>query len=62
MLQRVRATATDPTGAQPFEVQVIEFPSPAALDAYLADDRRAALADRRDRAIARTELLPADVV
>ena len=62
VLQRVRAAGADPSGAQPFEVHVIEFPSPTALDAYLADDRRAALADHRDRAIARTELLPVDVV
>jgi hypothetical protein len=59
LLQRVRSDGTDD---QPLEVQILRFPSQAALDAYLADDRRTALADRRDRAIARTEIIPVDLV
>ena len=59
LVQRVRAV--DPTTA-PLEVQLIEFPSDAALEAYLADPRRAALADQRERAVDRTEMLRVDVV
>jgi uncharacterized protein (DUF1330 family) len=59
IVQRVRAV--DPAAA-PLEVQVIEFPSEAALEAYLADPRRAALADRRERAVARTEVVRVAVV
>jgi uncharacterized protein (DUF1330 family) len=42
----------------PTEVQLLEFPSAAALDAYMNDPRRIALAADRDAAIARTEVLP----
>ncbi|GAB3801922.1 hypothetical protein GCM10028798_18360 [Humibacter antri] len=40
----------------PFETQIIELPSDAALNAYLRDPRRAEASDVRDRAIARTEI------
>ena len=59
LLQRVRSDGTDD---QPLEVQILRFPSQEALDRYLADDRRVALADHRDRAIARTQIIPVDVV
>jgi Domain of unknown function (DUF1330) len=39
------------------EVQLLRIPSRAQLDAYLADERRAALAPVRDRSIARTDLI-----
>jgi len=55
VVERVR-TKGEPVD-EPFEVHVLEFESTAAFDAYLADPRRAALADRRDRAVARTEVL-----
>ena len=44
--------------ARPIETQVYRIPDQAALDAYMADPRRAALADERERVIARTELFP----
>ena len=47
---------------QPAEIQVIEFPSAAALDAYLGDPRRTALAADRDRAVARTEVIDVELV
>jgi hypothetical protein len=50
-----RLRLTDDGG--PTELQVIEFGSSAGFDSYLADPRRAARADERDRVIARTELL-----
>ena len=56
--QRVRAI--EPGG--PYEVHLIEFPSQAALDAFMADPRRAALADRRDQAIAATTVVRVDQV
>ena len=54
VVSRVRALEA---GDGPYEVHVIEFPSEVALDAYMADPRRSALADRRDRAIAATTVL-----
>ena len=59
LVQRVRAV--DPATV-PLEVQVLEFPSEGALEAYLADPRREALADRRERAVAGTEELRVDEV
>jgi hypothetical protein len=40
----------------PFETQIIEFSSDAGVESYLADPRRTAASDARDRAIARTEI------
>jgi hypothetical protein len=57
VLQRARAIGAGRAEHEPFEVHVIELPSAAALDAYLNDDRRVALDEARDHAIARTELL-----
>jgi uncharacterized protein (DUF1330 family) len=54
VLQRVRTERSDTEQAD--EVHILEFPAAAAFDAYLADDRRAALTDARQRAIARTEV------
>ena len=54
VLQRAR---TSGEGGHPLEVQFFRFPSEAALQAYLADDRRVALAAERDRVVARTELM-----
>lgn len=59
VLQRARSDGTD--GA-PLEVQTLEFPSQEALDGYLADERRVALAGDRDAAVARTDLFPVDLV
>ena len=57
VLSRVRAVE-----GQPDEVQILEFPSEDALTAFLDDPARAELADLRDRAIARTEVLRVDLV
>lgn len=54
VLHRVR---TDGANEQPLEIQLLEFESQAAIDAYLADARRLALAELRDRAVARTEVM-----
>jgi uncharacterized protein (DUF1330 family) len=55
VLQRVQTV--DP-GDQPSEVQILQFGSAAALEEYMQDHRRAALAGQRDAAIARTDVLP----
>ncbi|MFD1813263.1 hypothetical protein [Rhodococcus gannanensis] len=54
VLQRGR---TDGSGDQPLEIQVFTFESQSALDGYMNDERRLALADERDRVVARTELM-----
>ncbi len=59
LLQRVRAEV--PTDG-PYEVQVLQFPSQAALDAYLDDPARQALTAARHAAIARTEIQRVTVV
>ncbi|GAA4473660.1 hypothetical protein GCM10023094_07750 [Rhodococcus olei] len=54
VLQRAR---TDGSDEQPLEIQLITFPSQAALDGYLTDERRVALAAERDRVVSRTETM-----
>ncbi|MEO6604968.1 MAG: hypothetical protein ABIN55_05090 [Aeromicrobium sp.] len=53
LIQRVRRI--DDTDG-PLEVQIIELPDADALAAFMADPRRVASADVRDRVIARTEV------
>jgi uncharacterized protein (DUF1330 family) len=59
LLQRAR---TDGSGGSPLEIQFLEFPSEGALNDYLQDERRTALAGQRDRAICRTEVMRVDLV
>ena len=59
VVQRARGGGT---GGQPLEIQLLEFPSAAALDAYMADDRRTSLAAERDRVIARTEVIQVQLI
>ncbi|MFC9980814.1 hypothetical protein [Gordonia sp. NPDC127522] len=51
----------DGHGRAPHEVQLLTFPDSSAMDAFLADPRRAALSDERDRVIARTEVFGVEV-
>lgn len=55
VLSRVRS---DGTAGHPLEVQLYRFPAQAAIDAYIADPRRLALAEERERVVARTEVFP----
>ena len=55
VLERVRG---DGSSGHPLEVQVFRVDDQAALDGYLADPRRLALAGDRDRVVARTDLFP----
>ncbi len=57
--ERVRSDGAD--GA-PLEVHLLEFPSEDALDAYMQDPQRLAMAEARDRAIERTEVYRVDLV
>jgi len=59
VLQRARSDGAE---GRPLEIQLFEFPSAEAFDAYMADSRRTALASERDRAIARTELINVQLV
>jgi uncharacterized protein (DUF1330 family) len=59
VVQRGRGGGAD---GQPAEIQFLDFPSQAALDAYMADPRRTALAADRDRAVARTEIIDVELV
>lgn len=59
VLQRARGSGAD---GQPLEIQLLEFPSAAALDAYMTDDRRTSLAAERDRVIARTDVIQVQLV
>jgi uncharacterized protein (DUF1330 family) len=54
----IRVTnANSPSNAQPFEVHVLSFPSLEAFQAYRSDSELAALAEERNAAISRTEVL-----
>jgi uncharacterized protein (DUF1330 family) len=59
VLQRAR---TDGANGSPLEIQILEFPSQEALEGYIEDDRRTALAGERDSAIARTDVLEVDLI
>jgi uncharacterized protein (DUF1330 family) len=61
VLQRARR-AGDDAGDAPLEVQILEFASRDALSSYMTDERRLALAADRDRAIARTQVIEADLL
>ena len=59
VILRARSNGAD---GHPLETHILEFPSPQALDAYVADGRRQGLAAERDRVIARTEIIEVDLV
>ncbi|MFF2371737.1 hypothetical protein [Agromyces sp. NPDC058110] len=58
VLQRLHGAGAD---GSPHEVQTYRFPDRVALDGYLNDPERLALAGERDRVIARTELFPVEL-
>jgi uncharacterized protein (DUF1330 family) len=58
VLQRARSAGD---GGQPLEVQILEFPSRAALGDFMADGRRQAMAAERDRVVARTEVIDVEL-
>ncbi len=54
----VQRVVSDGSDGRPHEVQVFRFPTQDALDSYLEDPRRSALADEREKVIARTDSFP----
>lgn len=58
VLQRA---ASDGRRGRPHEVQLYRFAGQQELDGYLADPRRTALTEERDRVVSRTELFPVKV-
>lgn len=59
VLQRARSDGAD---GRPLEIQLFEWASQSAMDGFMADPRRTALAGDRDRAIARTEIVPVQFI
>jgi uncharacterized protein (DUF1330 family) len=59
VLERARTAGT---GDEPLEIQLLEFPSEHAFDQYMGDEHRTALADERELAVARTDILRVDLV
>lgn len=57
----VQRAVSDGAENRPHEVQLYRFESQAGLDCYIADPRRTALAEERDRVVARTEVFPVDL-
>jgi hypothetical protein len=55
VIQRAQVTGGD--GTAPREVQILRLGSQSALEAYMSDPRRVALAGQRDAAIERTDVL-----
>jgi uncharacterized protein (DUF1330 family) len=46
----------------PTEIHILTYPSEAAFDAYMQDERRIAMADQREQAVERTEVFRLDQV
>ena len=59
VLQRARGKGT---AGQQLEVQLLEFPSAEALDAFMTDERRLSLAGERERVVSNTEVIEVQLV
>ena len=62
IIQRARVERGDSSSDEPTEVQLLRFASEAALDGYMNDARRVALADQREKIIAMTEIMRVKLV
>jgi antibiotic biosynthesis monooxygenase (ABM) superfamily enzyme len=62
VIQRARTVAGNGDSDEPAEVQFLRFASEAALDGYLNDARREALADQRKAVVAMTEVMRIQLV
>ncbi|GAB4596033.1 hypothetical protein MOKP4_23510 [Mycobacterium avium subsp. hominissuis] len=58
----VHRARTDGVEGRPLEIQLFEWASQEAMDRYMSDPRRTALAADREQAIARTEIVPVQIV
>lgn len=59
VLQRARSSGA---AGDPFEIQLLEFPSAGKFDDFMNDGRRVSLAGERDRAIAKTQVINVQLV
>jgi uncharacterized protein (DUF1330 family) len=59
VLSRMRSVAAP---ASPAEVQVLRFPGEVAFQAFMDDPSRLELSELRDRAVARTEVIPVETI
>lgn len=59
VLARARSDGAE---GRPLEIQLFEWASQSAMDGFMSDPRRTALATDRDRAIARTEIVPVQFI
>ena len=62
VVHRARTVPRNSNSDEPTEVQLLRFASEAALDSYMLDPRREALADQREKAIAMTEIMRIQLV
>jgi uncharacterized protein (DUF1330 family) len=62
VIQRARTVSGKDDDSEPTEVQLLRFASESALDGFMNDDRRTALAEKRDAVIAMTEILRVELV
>ena len=62
VIQRAKTVAGNGTSDEPTEVQLLRFASDAALDGYMQDDRRVALARQRETDIVMTEVLRVQLI
>ena len=62
VIQRANTVVRKGDDSEPTEVQLLRFASEGALDGYMQDARREALADQRDAAIAMTEVMRIQLV
>jgi hypothetical protein len=58
----VHRARTDGAEGRPLEIQLFEWASQEAMARYMSDPRRTALAADREQAIARTEIVPVQIV
>ena len=62
IIQRARVERGKSSSDEPTEVQLLRFASEAALEGYMNDARRVALADQREKIIAMTEIMRVKLV
>ena len=62
VIQRAKTVVRKGDYSEPTEVQLLRFASEAAMDGYMQDARREALAGQRDAAVAMTEVMRIQLV
>lgn len=62
VIQRARSPRGIGAEGQPLEIQILEFPSADALERFTADPRRQSLAEDREAAVARTDIIEVELI